>query len=54
MELKDRFALMNVAFDQSPYKVNKNLEVIWTNVKILYNIGNNLYTNHKTTILINI
>ena len=24
----DRFALMNVAFDQSPYKVNKKLEVI--------------------------
>ena len=40
MELKDRFALMNAAFDQSPYKVNKKLEVI--------------YTNHKTTILINI
>lgn len=28
MELKDRFALMNAAFDQSPYKVNKKLEVI--------------------------
>ena len=25
---KDRFALMNAAFDQSPYKVNKKLEVI--------------------------
>ena len=28
IELKGRFALMNAAFDQSPYKVNKNLEVI--------------------------
>ena len=28
MELKDHFTLMNVAFGQEPYKVNKKLEVI--------------------------
>lgn len=29
MELADRFALMNVAFDQEDYRVNENLEVIF-------------------------
>ena len=28
MELKDRFALMNVAFDQKPYKVDADLNII--------------------------
>lgn len=31
MELKDRFALMNVAFDQKPYKVDENLNIIEEN-----------------------
>lgn len=29
MELADRFALMNVAFDQEDYRVNENMEVIF-------------------------
>ena len=28
MELKDRFVLLNAAFDQKPYKVNKELIII--------------------------
>ena len=28
LELKDRFALMNVAFDQEPYKVNAKLKIV--------------------------
>ena len=28
MELKDHFTMMNLAFDQEPYKVNKKLKVI--------------------------
>ena len=28
LELKDRFALMNVAFDQEPYKVNAKLNIV--------------------------
>ena len=28
MELKDHFALMNLAFGQEPYRVNKKLKVI--------------------------
>ena len=28
LELKDRFALMNVAFEQEPYKVNAKLKIV--------------------------
>ena len=28
MELKDRFVLLNAAFDQKPYKVNNQLKIM--------------------------